>query len=129
MRIAHRTPATSWFAMPVSDPVDPAYEAEVQQTTQRAEREYRRAQDRLSAAEKRLVAARRQQARSASRKRIKVHEELVSQRRAELAQYRELMTAPPVIVEDKQIRQRTGNDDHLELGIYKRPRRTLERKA
>ena len=34
-----------------------------------------------------------------------------------------LMTIPPVQVVDKQLRHRTGNDDHLELGVRKRPPR------
>lgn len=123
MKVAHHNPAASWFAVPVSDQVDPEYEAKVQQTTQRAERDYQRAQGRLARAEKRLAAARKQQAKSASRKQIKALEELVAQRRTELAQYRSLMTTPPVAVEDKQIRQRTGLDDHLELGVHKRQRR------
>ena len=34
-----------------------------------------------------------------------------------------LMKIPPVQVADKQLRHRTGNDDHLELGVQKRPAR------
>lgn len=96
MRTGHRTPAASWFAIPESDPVDPAYEAEVQQATQRAERDHQRAQDRLARAERRLAAARRQQARAADRKRIRALEELVAERRAQLRELERLMQQAPL---------------------------------
>lgn len=120
MKIAHRNPAANWFAIPESDPVDLDYDAEVQQSTQRAEREYERAQERLARAERRLakaVAARQ------ARKRITQLQELVSLRRAELAGLQRLMMTAPVVHGDKQIRHRTGRDDHLELGIRKQPSR------
>ena len=126
MRVKHRTPVADWFATPVSDPVDPAYEAEVQHATNRAEREYRQAQERLARAEKRLASAR---AKLTARKQIRVLERLVAERKAELGRYRDLMTSPPVVIEDRQLRQRTGTDDHLELGIYKRPRSTTRQSA
>lgn len=118
MRIAHRSPAANWFAVPVSDAVDPEYEAEVQQTTQRAEREYRKAQERLRKAEERLAEALRKQQ---AQKRVTELRELVKLRRAEMEDYRKLMVAAPVVQADKQIRHRTGLDDHLELGVRKRP--------
>lgn len=116
MRISHRGPASSWFAVPVSDYVEPEYEAEVQEHTERAEREYRKARERLQRAEERLAEARRRQH---AAKRIRQLQELVKLRRAELEEWERLMTAAHPKA-DKQIRQRTGLDDHLELGEYKR---------
>lgn len=115
MRIQHHSLSASWFAIPESDPVDPEYEAEVRQSTERAEREYQRARDRLARAETRLVAALRKQAR---KKEIRQLRELVELRRTEFAEYQRLMAAP-ALPADKQIRHRTGLDDHLELGEYK----------
>jgi len=117
VKIAHRHPGASWFAIPESDPVDAGYEAEVQQAAGHAERQHQRAQARLEAAEKRLAAAMAQRASAASRKRLAQLRETVDQRRAEVAEYARLMTAP--VPSDKQIRHRAGLDDHLELGEYK----------
>ena len=125
MKIEHRASVADWFAVPVSDHVDPEYEAEVQQATQRAEREYRQAQERLRRAEERLAKARREQ--QARRRIIQLQQE-VDLRRSELETCRRLMTATPVVQTDKQVRHRTGLDDHLELGVYKRPKRK-KRKA
>lgn len=122
MRMAHRTPAANWFAIPVSDTVDPEYEAKVQQATRRAEREYQKAQERFQRAEERLVDARRMQR---ARKLIAELADLVELRRTELEDYRKLMTAPPVLQTDKQVRHRTGLDDHLELGVYKKRKREV----
>lgn len=120
VRLSHRHPGFKlWFAVPVSDTVEPGYEAAVQQATQRAEREYRKARERLARAEERLAEARRKQR---ARKQIAELSGLVELRRAELGDWRKLMTAP-VVQTDKQIRQRTGLDDHLELGVPKRPKR------
>jgi hypothetical protein len=121
MRIEHRVPVADWFAVPVSAEVSPEYEAEVQRSTQRAEHEYRRAEIRLARAEERLAVALRQQARSVTRKRIAHLRELVDQRRAEFDEIAKLMVTAPVVLPDRQIRYRTGRDDHLELGDYKRP--------
>jgi hypothetical protein len=49
-------------------------------------------------------------------------EKIAEQRRAELRVHSALMTAVGQS-SDKQIRQRTGHDDHLELGAYERPKR------
>jgi hypothetical protein len=117
VKITHRRLGESWFAIPESDPVDAGYEAEVQQATGRAERQYRQAQARLEAAEKRLARAVAQRASAASRKRLAQLRGTVDQRRAEVAEYARLMAAP--VAADKQIRLRTGLDDHLELGEYK----------
>jgi hypothetical protein len=119
-KLRHRGPVVNWFAVPVSDVVDPEYEAEVKRTTERAEHEYARAEVRLARAEERLAAALKQQAGSAARKRVAALREVVGQRRTELEEIRKLMTTPAVVA-DKKIRHRTGLDDHLELGEYKRP--------
>jgi hypothetical protein len=121
VKVEHRGPVTSWFAAPVSDPVEPEYEAAVQESTGRAERDYRRAQDRLARAERRLTAALARQAKASDRKRIAALREAVDLRRAEVEEYRRLMAAAPDASADKQIRLRTGRDDHLELGTYRRP--------
>ncbi len=121
MKIEHRHPASNWFAVPVSDEVDPEYEAEVHQATERGERDYRKAQERLRKAEECLAEARRTQQ---TRKRIKQIQELIELRRAELEDCRKLVTAAPVVQADKQVRHRTGLDDHLELGVRpKKPRK------
>lgn len=76
----------------------------------------------------RTPAAARRAARFAARlerrRQIQNATELVDARRTELGEVGSLMNAP-VISGDKQIRQRTGKDDHLELGEYKpaRPKR------
>lgn len=120
MKLGHRYPGANWFAVPVSDSVTPEYEAEVQQATGRAEREYQKAHERLARAEDRLAEALRKQE---ARKRITQLRQEVDQRRAELEDCRRLMMAAPVPQADKQIRHRTGLDDHLELGVYKRQKR------
>ena len=121
MRIEHRIPAANWFTVPVSAEVSPEYEAEVQRSTQRGEHEYRRAEARLARAEERLTAALKQRAGSATRKRVAHLREIVDQRRAEFEEIAKLMVTPPVILPDRQIRYRTGRDDHLELGEYRQP--------
>jgi hypothetical protein len=119
MRIAHHAPAAHWFAVPESDPVDDAYEAQVQQSTERGERGYRQAQERLARAEKRLASLNAQAGVPGRKKLIKRLEGLIAERRAEVAEYERMMTAP-VVPADKQLRLRTGLDDHLELGVRKR---------
>lgn len=118
MKITHRAPGTAYFTVPESDPVEDAYEAEVQRSTGAGEREHRQAQERLRRAEQRLATTQAEKARAGHRKRIAQLEALVSQRRAEVAELAALMTAAPVAA-DKQVRLRTGLDDHLELGEYK----------
>jgi hypothetical protein len=117
VKIAHRNPASKWFAAPESDPVDEDYEAEVRQSTDRGEREYRQAQDRLARAEKRLARAQAQKATAASRKHMAQLREIVGERRTEVDRLARLMASPATA--DKQIRLRTGLDDHLELGEHK----------
>lgn len=117
MKIAHRNPASKWFAAPESDPVDEDYETEVRQATGRGEREYRQAQGRLARAEKHLAAAQAQKATAAARRRTAQLREIVDERRAEVGRLARLMTAP--VTADKQVRLRTGLDDHLELGEHR----------
>lgn len=54
----------------------------------------------------------------ANKRTVRDLEEAVEQRRVALEEYRRTMTQGGQAA-DKQIRQRTGHDDHLELGIYK----------
>lgn len=119
MKINHRPGAPKWFQVPESDPVDDSYAAEVQRHTERGEREYRQAQERLGRAEKRLARVRCQKATPARGKLAARLQALITERRAEIAEYERMMTTP-VVSADKQIRLRTGRDDHLELGEYKR---------
>lgn len=123
MRIAHRAPVADWFAVPESDPVDEDYEAQVGRSTERGEREYRQAQERLTRAEQRLARTRAEKTRSGRKKRLAQLEALVEERRAELAEIARLMAAP--VATDRQLIFRTGRDNHLELGEHKRaePRR------
>ena len=123
MKIAHRSWGVSWFAIPESDPVDDRYATQVKEATERGEHEYRQAQERLACAETRLAKTLAQKATAARRKRIAQLEVMVASRRAELTELERMMTTP--VAADKQIRQRTGLDDHLELGEYKpqNPRR------
>jgi hypothetical protein len=123
VKIAHRSLWADWFAVPESDPVDDDYAAEVQQATGRGEREYRQAQQRLARAETRLARVRAQKATNARKKCAAELEASIAERRAELAELERIMTAP--VAADKQIRLRTGLDDHLELGEYKAPRPRL----
>lgn len=118
MKLIHRPRTANWFAIPESDLVDDEYETKVQRATERGEREYRQAQERLARTEKRLVKAQAQKTGSGRKKRIAQLQALVAERRAELAEYERMMTIP-VVSADKQIRLRTGLDDHLELGQYK----------
>jgi len=92
MKIAHRNPAANWFATPESDPVDDAYEAEVQSSTENGEREYASRMRRLQRAEQRLARA---QATKAKRHHIADLQVLVDLRRAELEEYRRLMVGIP----------------------------------
>jgi hypothetical protein len=123
VRITHRHPAGNWFAAPESDPVDDDYQAEVDRSTGRAERDYRQAQDRLRRAEARLAKAEAAKATAASRRLAARLRGLVDERRAEVDELARLMATPATA--DKQVRLRTGRDDHLELGEYKpqQPRR------
>jgi hypothetical protein len=121
MRIAHRIPAPSWFAAPESDPVDEDYEADVTRMTDKAEREHKRLQDRVARAEKQLSREQARKTTSVQKQRIRQLQAAVTGRRAELAEYERLMMTP--VTEDKQIRLRTGLDDHLELGVHKHPHR------
>lgn len=118
MKIRHRTPAARWFEAPASDPVSDDYAAEVQQATERGEREHRLARERLDRAERKLAAACAREAGAARKKQIRQLEELVARRRDELAAYERLMTAP--VTTPRRARHRTGRDDHLELGVHQR---------
>lgn len=94
MKITHRIPAANWWSAPESDPVPPEYQAEVDQSTGRAEREFRRAKQRFERAEAKLAEARARQARSrksVSRKQIAELEALLELRREELRDWERMM--------------------------------------
>jgi hypothetical protein len=94
VKITHRNPAASWWHVPPSAEVDPAYQAEVDRATQAGEREFAARQARLARAEARLAAARREHG-NAARKRAARLAALVELRRAELEDYRRLLVASP----------------------------------
>jgi len=120
MKVSHRNAVKPWFAMPESDPVDDGYAAEVQRTTERAEREFQRVQESLKRAEQRLAKAQAQKSTTAQKRITRRLEALIIERRAELAALELLMIpAKP----DRKLRFRTGRDDHLELGIVIDPQR------
>jgi hypothetical protein len=99
MKLTHRDPRSSPFYVPPSATVDPAYEAEVRASTERGEREYARRAARLARAEARLAEARavtpRQAERRRHRRRLADLEAVAELRRAELDQYRRVMTGSP----------------------------------
>jgi hypothetical protein len=119
VKVTHN-PHSSWQRP--SAEVDPRYQAEVDRSVERAEQAYARAVRRLERAEQRLRKARAGP--EGRRKEIRRLAVAVEQRRAELGDWRKLMTRYFGMPSDKQIRQRTGQDDHLELGVPKR-RRTV----
>lgn len=92
MKITHRNPTTGPFYVPPSAVVDPGYEAEVRASTEHGEREYQRRMARLAKAEARLAKAR---AARTPRRRLAEVAALVELRRAELDDYRRLMTGVP----------------------------------
>jgi hypothetical protein len=101
VKITHRNPASSWFHVPPSATVDPAYEAEVRRSTERGEREYQRRAQRLVKAEARLAEAR---AVTTSRRQLAELTALVELRRAELDDYRRLMLGSPASAEHRGTR-------------------------
>ena len=90
MKITHRSPTANWFHIPPSAVVEPAYQAEVDRSTARGEREYRRRQQRLADAEARLTRAQKCRSRASARKLAELMA-VVELRRAELEQYRRMM--------------------------------------
>lgn len=92
MKITHRNPAANWFRVPPSAVIDPEYEAEVRQSTERGEREYCRRQERLTRAEARLTRAQRCRSGASARKLAELMA-VVELRRAELEEYRRMMVA------------------------------------
>ncbi len=99
MRIKHKVP-TSAFR---SDPITPAYQAEVDRSTNKLMLDYERAQRRLRAAEERLERAEARTSTAAAKKKratdraqeIRVATELVELRREELQQIEALMKSAP----------------------------------
>jgi hypothetical protein len=93
MKITHRNPAASFWRIPESDPVDPAYEAEVRACTERGEREHQRLQDRLARGEAKLARATAHARTRRGRQQVAVLTALVEIRRAELEDYQRTMVA------------------------------------
>ncbi|MBT8161015.1 MULTISPECIES: hypothetical protein [Arthrobacter] len=95
------------------------------------------AEERLAAAERRVEAYERKLAKirakveaTADERQIAAEQgaklrrlqDAVARRRQELTELQSLMTTAPNAPTDKKFRHRTGNDDHLELGLPKRPK-------
>lgn len=99
MKITHRNPSASWWQVPVSDPVEPAFEDQVRACTEHSEREYQAREARLHRAETRLARVRTQ--RKPKLKLLRSLEALVELRRAELEEYRRLMMAAPASAEHR----------------------------
>jgi hypothetical protein len=104
MKISHRTPSANWFHVPPSAVVDADYEAEVQRSTARGEREYRRREQRLAKAEARLATARGENRKKVTRQHLAELVALVELRRAELDEYRRLMVGVPASAEHRGTR-------------------------
>lgn len=107
MKITHRIPAAGWFAVPEVAAVDPDYEAEVQRSTERSEREYRMREQRLARAEVKLAKATEEAHRRrgrAIRKRVADLTALMELRRAELEHYRRLMVSSPASAEHRGVK-------------------------
>jgi hypothetical protein len=100
----HRVPTPSWWQVPPSSYVDPAYQAEVERDTARGEREYRLRQERLACAEERLAAAQEAKGRRVSRRRMAELQADVELRRQELETYRRAMVASPASAEHRGVR-------------------------
>lgn len=98
MKYRHRVP----ILPPVSAVVTPEYQAEVDRSTARAEREYQQAQTRLAAAERRAERVRKQNV-PATKQRHHARElatalALVELRRAELEELARMMQSAPSTV-------------------------------
>lgn len=93
MKITHRNPTARWDYVPPSATPDAEYEAEVQASTDRGERQYRRLAERLARAEARLAKA--STTRKTPRRRLADLVAVVELRRAELEDYRRMMTGSP----------------------------------
>lgn len=88
-----------------SDPVTPEYQAEVDRSTDKAMAEWKRAQKRLEAAERRLARVQASRAATRNRKRdLAVAAELVELRREELLRIEALMKAAPAAAQYRGVR-------------------------
>jgi hypothetical protein len=103
VKITHRNPATSWFRVPQSAVVEPAYQAEVDRSTAHGERGYRLRQQRLANAEARLAKAQKCRNRTPARKLAELMA-VVELRRAELEEYRRMMVAVAASAEHRGTR-------------------------
>lgn len=107
MKLSHNIPARRLG----SDPITPAYQAEVDKSTNRAMVAYERAQRRLAAANDRLTRARAKRdaavsirVQRAADRELRVATELVELRRDELLEVEALMKAVPASAEHRGTR-------------------------
>lgn len=98
MKIRHRV-NPYWY--PPSAELDDAYAEEVRRSTERGERRYRKAQQRLAEAEAKLERARSRKAAKNRRHQIAELEALVELRRRELETYRRWMVAADAPAEQR----------------------------
>lgn len=75
--------------------ISPEYQAQVDRSTEKLERLYRRAQRSVEAAQKRLEKAQRLRVERERKKAVKVAEEVLAERLRELAEYERMMTSTP----------------------------------
>ena len=101
MKLTHRDSRSSPFYIPPSAVPDPGYQAEVDRSTERGEREYQRRAARLARAEARLARAREV---TTPRRRLADLTAAVELRRAELDAYRRVMTGVPASAEHRGTR-------------------------
>lgn len=118
-RLSHRVPSEAFRSRP--DEISERYQTEIDGSVARAERAWRKAQRRAERAEERY---RKQPTVSRRELMVRVRAEAV-RLRTEFEDLERLMKQVPVPAANRgngQVRQRTGRDDHLELGVYKRPK-------
>lgn len=96
MKVKHRIPAAAYVA---TEPLDDAYEREVQRSTEQGERAYRQAQERLERALQRQADAAARLAKDARNRRLQKAErraaEEVERRRQELLELFAMMRSNP----------------------------------
>lgn len=118
MKIKHRVPPAPFGYVPPSHvETDEKYLAELEASRVKAERAWKRAQESLERAEKRVAAKPGREAAAARDAALKALED----RERKLAEITKLMAAPASV--RKRIAHRAGQQDRLEVGSNQRKRR------
>lgn len=121
MKLRHKV-NHGWQRPP--EPISEAYQRQVDRSTEKAETRYRQAQKAVERAQKAADRAARQAARKPTRQALAARaeaERLVAQRLNELRQVEALMH-PPQRAQPEAV-HRTGRQERLEVGEYRKPRR------